>query len=175
MSIIPAEGARAIIVSDFASNIRKVVDVLKQIDVPKPTSSFRISVAVLEATTGEASVPEAFKGVDLSSVSRNRFATLGEASTRVDIDNARASGPKPAADVALRLGSLLAEFSTWRRGEQGPILERFTLREDKDATQIGPRLVETRVELPEGSWVVVASVPGPKDGTTLVLLAKAAK
>ena len=178
-SIVPVESARVILATDYASNLRKVVEIVKKIDVAGAKTTYRVSVAVLDASNGEASVPEAFKTVDFSGVTnRNRFTIAGEAFARVELEpKAVIPQPKqPAGDVALRFAGahpLLVEFAGTLHGEKGPMLERFTVRDDKDQSQAGPRLLETRVELREGEWIVVGSVPGEKDGTSLVVLARA--
>ncbi len=178
--VVPVDSARMIVASDYASNLRKVVEIVRQIDVAGPKTSYCVSVALLEASTGEASVPEAFKGVDLTAVAnRSRFAVVGEAFARVDLDSPKAAvGPptRQPSDVALRLGGarpMLVEFTGSMRDEMGPTLERFTVRDDRDQSQAGPRLLETRVELRESQWIVVGCVPGEKEGVSLVVLAKA--
>ena len=171
-SIVPVDASRSLIMSDFASNLRRAVDLLKTIDLPRPPTTWRIAIAVLAGDDGEPSVPEGFKDVDLSSVGRRRYTVLGEASARVDVDPTARKWP----DVALRLGSarpLLVEFTAGRGGEKGPILERFTVRDDKEGTQVGPRVLETRVELRDAGWSVIGSVPGDKEGTSIVILGRA--
>ncbi len=187
MAIVPVDNARTILASDYASNLRKLVEIIKQIDVARVMATWRISVAILEASSGEASVPEAFKSVDLAAVtSRSAFRLIGDAFARVDIEPLKQPvGPAmvgqqfqkpPVNDVSLRFGGarpLLVEFTGSLRGEKGPTLERFTVRDDKDQSQVGPRLLETRIELRDNEWIVVGCVPGDKDGTSVVVLAKA--
>jgi hypothetical protein len=184
--VVPVESASSLVLSDFASNLRKLAEVLRQIDVQRVWSAFRVSVAVLEgAKDREDAVPAEFRKLDLPALTgRNRFAALGEAMARVDIPAGRADGllrpglpPVPAAaDAAMRFGGarpLLVEFAASVRGEGGPTLDRFTVRDDKEGTQAGPRLLETRVELKDGEWTLVGTVPGEKEGSVLVVLVRA--
>lgn len=171
-SIVPVDASRSLVISDFASNLRRAVELLKSIDLPRAPTTWRIAVAVLSGEGGEASVPDGFKDVDLSPVGRSRYTVVGEASARVDVEPAARKWP----DVALRLGAsrpLLVEYQAGRGADKGPILERFTVRDDKEGTQVGPRLLETRVELRDGSWSLLGTVPGEKEGTSLVILGRA--
>ncbi|MBI2931753.1 MAG: hypothetical protein HYY16_08880 [Planctomycetes bacterium] len=77
------EGARKIIVMDHASSLRKVVEIVRLLDVPRPSMACRVDVTVPEVTAGEASVPEAFRDLDLGGATGcARFVVIAEASAR---------------------------------------------------------------------------------------------
>lgn len=176
------EASGCLVLSDYASNLRKMAEIARQADIERGFRGYRIDVALLEGTRGdESEIPESYRSLRLVEVTgKNRFARLGEASARVDLGDLPAAGPgrPPApAESALRFGGplpVLVEFAGRIAGERGPTLERFTVRLDKDATQAGPRLLETRLELGSADWTLAGSVPTEKEGASLVVLVRAA-
>ncbi len=180
---LSVESSGVILLSDYASNLRKLWDLAQQMDVPRAGSSHRIAVAALLGTSGaEERVPEPFRKLGLpAAVGRNRLETLGEAFTRLDAGAppaVRPGVPPPAAatDASLRISGalpILVEFAASVRIGGGAALDRFTVRLDRDQTQVGPKLLETRLEIRDDAWLLAGAVPGEKEGTTLVILVRA--
>lgn len=180
---LSVESSGLLVLSDYASNLRKLWALVEQMDVPRASSAHRIAVTALVGTSdGEEQVPKAFRELDLpTAVGRNRFTTLGEVFTRLDTaapPAVRVAG-QPAGggtDASMRLSGslpLLVEFSASIRTGGGVALDRFTVRLDREQTQVGPKLLETRLEIREDKWLLVGAVPGEKEGTTIVVLVRA--
>jgi hypothetical protein len=183
---LSVEASGKLVLSDYASNLRKMARLVRELDRPGPPSSFRLSFALLVAQAeASAHVPDRFRSLKLAEATgKNHFALAGEALARVDRPDARPSGgvivPKPAepaAAVVLRMGGTPAlgiELVVKGGGGETLAVERLALVPERDPA--GPKaaaLLETRLALPRGEWVLAGAIPGPKEGTLLVLLVRA--
>lgn len=173
------ENAGTLIVSDYASVLRKCAEIVAVLDVSR---SFRVSVALLEARSGkEASVPEEFRNLRLPEVTGfNRFVVLGTGTSKLErVVQAERFAQKPgaggtAARNVLRFpgpSPMVVDFDATVRAAGGPSFHRFSLRLDQDRA---PLLFEAQFALQDERWTFVGSVPTAIEGAPVVILARAA-
>lgn len=178
--ILSTESAGTILMTDYASKLRKMAELIRGIDVPRnpPMSTWKISIVALEGTAGDASLPEEFKALDLpKAAGKTRFVELGRSMMQyfdVRTEIFHPQGQK-IPEVGLRILArqpLFARLSGSVSSEKGRFfIERFSVHQDP--TDKEAPLLTTRLYLKEGDWTLVGSVSPEKDGASLVILARA--
>jgi hypothetical protein len=173
-NVLAVESPPTILLSDYASSLRVLAGIVRQLDVKvAPPPSYRIVLALLEGTNGqEPAVPEEFGKMDLAgAVSRNRFVLLAESSA--SIDGKETVRGKPSLTTLRLTGAvpLLAEFKGAAKGDRGVALSELTVRRDVTPAPPGP-LLTSQVELQPGTWRILGTFTGDKEGTVLVILAR---
>jgi hypothetical protein len=175
-NVLAEESSGTVIISDYASNLRRLAAIVREIDGLR---SYRLGVALLEGSPeGDASVPDRFKDLRLPDVTPcRRFVLLGEASTRLDQPSGvKGAGPAAEGRTALRFPGpvpAVVEFDAVIRAADAPILAPLILRGDLGNPAGEGRLLETRIELKDGAWVLAGSVPLSKEGRSLLVLLRA--
>jgi hypothetical protein len=166
------EESGALLLTDYASVLRKCADIVNAMDVAR---SFRISVALLEGRRGkEDSIPEPFRNLRLTEMTGlNQFTPLGTAFLklqRVVRDQPGAAAP-PGKNVLRFPGppAYLVEFDGSVRTVGGPTFDRFTVRSDQEHPA---PLFESKFSLKDESWMFVGAV-NTGEGASLVILARA--
>jgi hypothetical protein len=174
------ESTGAVLLSDYTSNLRRMAEVVRQLEAATPPTAFRVSVAVLEGTKGgEADVPEAWKALDLpKSTNLQKFKLVGETVARFEVPLARNPMVKspPPSEAVLRVGGpppVRIEFGGTARGTEGPFFERFTVLLEKVDAPLGLLVLQTRVEFRGESWILVGVAPSESQVSSLVILARA--
>ena len=174
-NVLSLEGK--LLVSDYASNLRRFAKLVEELDVPRPARSSRVSIALLAATVDDQpSVPEPFQSLRLPEISKkNRFTVLAEGFTRLEhlapepgVRRGAGSGAsiRVAADTPY-----LIEIEGAVPHPAGLQVDRIALRADLEP-KASP-LLQTRLVLQKGEWMVAGSVPAMKEGTSLLLLIRA--
>lgn len=165
---LSSEASGTLILTDYASNLRRLAQLARELDVPRPVEANRIGVAIVEGTLGKDPLAATgFGDLDLvKATGKNRFAIKGEGFVRVS------SAPAPAVLRFPGSPVLVVEF-LGRAGPEGATLLKFTAKKDAEPPLPPERLLETQVDLKAGGWVLVGSVPSDKEGACLVVLARA--
>ena len=162
----------AVLVSDYASVLRKCAEILKVLDVAR---SFRVSVELLEGRRGnEESIPEAFRNLRLTEMTGlNQFAPLGTASLKLQrvIQGPPGGAPPPDRNLLRFPGppAYLAEFDASVRTVGGPTFDRFTVLSEQEHPV---RLFESKFSLKDESWMFVGAI-NSGEGASVVILARA--
>ncbi len=181
-NVLSMEASSQLVLSDYASVLRKMAQIAAQADVAGAAASFRIDIAVLEAQAGgEAALPEEFKDLDLPRLAKaNRFKVLGEMSARFKVADSlmgiqQRKTPAPTEATLRMRGArpMIVDMGGSLRGGAGPVFERFTVSLDQEGAPLGILVLQTRVEFRAKAWVVVGIVPGEGLGGSLVVLARA--
>lgn len=175
-NVLSLEGK--LLLSDYSSNLRKMAQLIEQIDVPRPAQSCRVSVALLAGTADNApSVPEAFQSLRLPELAKkSRFTILAEGFTRLEHLAPEAGVRKTGSGAAIRIAGeqpYVVEIEGALPLPSGLQVDRIALRSDAEADRKASPLLQTRLVLKKGEWMVAGSVPGPKEGTNLLLLLRA--
>ncbi len=172
------EAGGKLLISDYSSNLRNIVQFVERIDVARPAQSSRITVALLAGTSGDApSIPEPFQSLRLQEISgKNRYVILAEGFTRLEHLAPEAGVRKAGAGSAIRVGGeppYVVELDGCLPHPAGLQIDRIALRSDAEADRKSSPLLQTRLVLKRGEWTVAASVPGPKEGVSMLLLLRA--
>ncbi len=165
---LSSEASGTLILTDHASNLRRLAQLAKELDVPRPVEANRIGVAILEGSSGKDSLAATgFEGQDLEKATgKNRFVIKGEGFVRVSSTATPAVLRFPGSPV------LVVEFMG-RAGPEGASLLKFTVKKDAEPPLPPEQILQTQVDLKAGGWVLVGSVPSDKEGACLVVLARA--
>lgn len=174
------ESAGKIVMSDYASNLRKLARLVEQLDVPRPAQAGRVSLALLSAAAeGTPSVPEPFRGLRLpETTGRNHFALAAEGFGRLETPPPVVPGVRGpvGGGLAVRLTGdrpYVVEVDAMSFQGAGFLIERLALRSDAEGDRKASPLLQTRLLLKKGEWSVAGSVPSEKPGTSLILLVRA--
>lgn len=167
------ESSGSLVLSDFTSNLRRMAELARQVDVPPPPSAYRLTVAVLEASKdGAADVPDEFKALDLpKSTGFARFKRVGETAARFEVGQGHTKAG--AAEAVLRIAGpppVRFELGGSDRTREGLLIERFAAFLDGTP---GTLSLQTRIEFRGDGWVLVGLAPGENQLTALVILARA--
>ncbi len=178
-NVLSSEASQSLILSDYASNLRKMGEIARQLDVAPPPGAFRIAVTVLEGSKGgDPSVPEAFKDLDLpKATGLVRFRVVGETLALFEVATARGPFKVPTVtEAVLRMSGpppLRVEVGGSSLGQKGPFFERFTVLLERPDAPLGVLALQTRVEFRGESWVLVGVTPGEGQLASFVVLARA--
>lgn len=178
-NVLSVEESRSVILSDYSSNLRRMGEIARQMDVPPPPSAFRISITVLEGTKGgDPSVPDAFKDLDLpKATGLARFKVVGETLARLEVPAFRTTVKTPApSEAVLRMSgppAMRVELGGPLRGGNGPDFERFTFLLERPDAPLGLLALQTRLEFKDEKWVLVGVAPSESQLASLVVLARA--
>lgn len=174
--IVPHAEARSISVVDYASNCRKVAQIVAELDARAASTPIRIRVAAIEGTPGAFAAPDEFRDTGLAKAAgATAFGPASEATLRLDAEERPGNRP-PACEGMIRLGTarpLSVEFSATAGADGRVVLDRFVVRQDADRAAAGPRLIETRLDLREDGWTLVGCAPVDKSGAVVAILVKA--
>lgn len=172
-----AESTNSMIVSDYASNLRKMAELIRRMDVGNDASTWRISVAVVEGTDGLESVPAGFEGARLQAATgRKAFKVLGDGITTISMGgNTSDRGTQGLANLRLWGGEKLGADCRVSLSVEGALtLEQLRITGEAEAGKESPTLLQTRLALKDSGWSIAGSLPGNgKDNAVRVVLVKA--
>jgi len=177
-NVVCTESTNSMIVSDYASNLRKLAEIVRRLDVGQDASTWRISIAVLEGTnTGEPSVPAGFEGVKLEAATgRKTFKVLGDGMATLLMGGIPSDrGPQGLTTVRLWGGGRLGvELRASLSSEGGMTLDQLRITGEAEDGKEPPILLQTRMGLRDSAWSIAGSLPGNgKDAAVRVVLVKA--
>jgi hypothetical protein len=166
-----------LVVSDYSSNLRKLAVLVARLDVPRPSPTLSLSVALLQGVIGkEPQLPEPFKQLDLAKeTGRNRFTPAGEGMARITAGPVGRTAPPP---LGLRFSGsqpYFVEAAVAADDDGGLLLETFSVNAESPADKKVTRLFYTRLALKEGDWTLAGTIPATGDEPLIVVLVKASR
>lgn len=177
-NVLASESTNSIIVSDYASNLRKLAGIIGKIDAGQDASTWQISVAVLEGSDADkASIPAGFEYVKLEAATgRKAFKVLGEGMTSLLLGGLP-SDPKTQGLATVRFwgGEKLSLELKASLSAQGALtLEQLKILGEAEQGKDQPTMLQTRLGLKDSGWAIAGSLlVHENDKTVRVVLVKA--
>ncbi|MCE9581857.1 MAG: hypothetical protein K8T20_05000 [Planctomycetes bacterium] len=166
-NVVCTESTNSMIISDYASNLRKLAKIIERIDVGQDATNWRITVAVLEGKDGVVSAPEGFDAAKLhEATGRTSFTFVGDGMATLSMGGSASDrGGKGVALVRLWGGEKLASNIRTSIAQDGSLMiDEFVILTDLAEGKTNSPLLQTRLGVKSGVWTVAGSLPG--DGTS---------
>lgn len=174
-NVVVAESTNSLVVSDYASNLRKLAGLIARMDAGGEAGTWRIMVAVLEGADADAvSAPKGFDGAKLAEATgRESFTLLGDGMATLAVGG-MSPDRGPLARAAIRLwggGPLGVQMTVTASADGGLTFEELKVAGEAEEGKEQPVMLQTKFSVKDTGWTIAGTLPvAGKDGKCRAVL-----